>query len=76
MPKSKQHEINIAILDALGIEWRAKDVAGVTLRMRAGKFPTVTVHRHLTGEMPMREIAQRFVLTPVETVQTSKDAPK
>jgi hypothetical protein len=64
MKRPNPLDVNTAVLDALGIEWRAKDVAGVTLRIRAGKLPMVTVHRLLVGEAPMREITQRFVLTP------------
>jgi hypothetical protein len=73
MKISKPNVINTALMDALGIEWRAGDVVGVTLRMRGRQHPTVTVHRQLLDERPIREMTQRFVLTRVETVQVSDE---
>lgn len=66
MKTSKPNDINTALMDALGIDWQAKDVVGVTLRMRGRQHPTVTVHRQLSDERPIREMTQRFVLTLVQ----------
>lgn len=64
---TSQENLNTALLDLLGIEWRCGDVLGVTLRLRAKARPTVVVHRELLalGLSPLKT-TQRFVLTPVD----------
>jgi len=56
---------NAVLLEALGVDWIDRGVIGVTLRIRAGKLPTVTVHRLLDPKKPIGEVTERFALTPI-----------
>lgn len=61
-----QRDINTALLDYLGVDHASNDVLGVTLRMRAGRYPTLIVHRQLIKEVPRNTKLERFELRPIE----------
>lgn len=62
---NKPLDLNIALLEALGVQWQSKDILGVTLRMRGGRSPTLTVHRLLTKDSHLGEVIEHFELTPI-----------
>ncbi|QDL55329.1 hypothetical protein [Rhodoferax aquaticus] len=59
---NKTRDINTDILDYLGVDWSAKDIKGVTLRMRGGALPTLTIHRYLHDKMPVADKIERYEL--------------
>lgn len=67
------NKTNTVLLDALGVDWQEKGrgVVGCTLRLRAGKFPTLTVHRHLTDAVDVAKVFERFEVRPIGEGATS-----
>ena len=69
-------DINTDILNYLGVDWTAKNIAGITLCMRGGRFPTLAVHRHLTSAMSLREKIERFGLRPICAARQATESLK
>lgn len=61
---NKIAQANVDWMQALGVAADPNTVVGVTLRLRAGKLPLVTVHQELHPNKPMREVIRRYVLVP------------
>lgn len=68
---SKQKGINVALLAALGVQWQDQNILGATLRLRAGRFPTLTVHRIVTPKTQIGPVIERFELRPIKGAPTS-----
>ncbi len=64
--RAKVNDINTGLLDMFGIPWQNHDVVGVTLRMRGGRYPTLTIHRKLPNTLQATEVLERFELHPIE----------
>lgn len=62
---NKIAQTNVDWMQALGVTADPNTVVGVTLRLRGGKLPLVTVHQELNPNKPMGKVIQRFVLVPV-----------
>ena len=66
--------LNTALLDALGVQWKDKGIIGATLRLRAGRPPTLTLHHLLTNKTKIGEVVERFELTPIKKPSQQKTA--
>jgi len=70
---TKSDQINVAVLDALGIGTSGQNILGVTLRIRHNRLPTVIVHRVLLAPgAPPSDVTERFQLTPLQKSPTRK----
>ena len=54
-----REELNKALCDLLGVNWRDSPVASVTLHLAAGKYPRVIVERQLFTGTPASDAIQR-----------------
>jgi hypothetical protein len=57
-------QANLDWMQALGVTADPSTVAGVTLRLRGGRLPMVTVHQELLPGKPASEVVRRYVLVP------------
>lgn len=61
---NKFAQANLDWMQALGVTADPATVVGVTLRLRGGHLPMVTVHQELRPEKPVRVVVRRYVLVP------------
>lgn len=59
------YAINQALADALGVQLQGTSTVGFTLRVRAGRLPLLTVHRHIFDASQVKPIIERFEPRPV-----------
>lgn len=65
--RTDSRDINSEVLEYLGVDCSHKNVVGVTLRIRGGRFPLLTVHSEPgVGQRPAIEQIKRFELRPIE----------
>lgn len=57
--------INQTLADALGVQLQGTSTIGFTLRVRAGRLPLLTVHRHVFDASQVKPITERLELRPV-----------
>lgn len=62
-------DINQALADALGVQLQGTSTLGFTLRVRAGRLPLLTVHRHIFDVSQVKTITKRFEMRPVDETQ-------
>jgi len=54
--------LNQSLCTALGVD--ATNAVGVTLRLRAGQLPRLTIHRQLIDVNQVKPITERYTLQP------------
>jgi hypothetical protein len=68
-------QANLDWMQALGVTADPNTVVGVTLRLRGGKLPLVTVHQDLCPGKPAGQVVRRYVLVPaIEQTDSSKSS--
>lgn len=61
--------INQTLADALGVQLQGTSTIGFTLRVRAGRLPLLTVHRHIFDSSQITPMTERLELRPVDETQ-------